>query len=253
MSNLWIFGDSYTKHSQSNQEDFWTFKLAKKLGVETYHNWSQYGASNEYISAGFIDHSANINQDDYLVFIITWKGRHWFFEDHPELANLNTMHNNKIIEKKYGKNTVKAIEYYERYLESDRIHNVNLNWYYGYLNFVETHFPKTLIIPAFDNGFHRSINYQVDGNLFPIGSSEYETPQTAKKIFEKNWGSLDRRAGHMSNENHEILAEKVYQTFTNNIPLDLYYGFEKEFINLKNYQDYETIDNDDIFSIVNPI
>ena len=236
MSNLWIFGDSYTKHSQSNQEDFWTFKLAKKLGVSTYHNWSQYGVSNEYICQGVMEHGDNMNPDDYLIFIVTWKGRQWFFEDHPELSNLNTMQNNDIIKKEYGKDSVKAIQYYERYLDSDHQSNMRLNWYYGYLNFIESHFSNTIIIPGFDNNFHRSMNHQVNGELFPIGSSEYETPKVGKKIFEDKWGSLDRRVGHMSLNNHEILSEKVYQTFTNNIPLDLHNGFEKEFINLKNYK-----------------
>jgi hypothetical protein len=245
MSNLWVFGDSFTKHSQSNQEDFWTFKLAKMLGVQTYHNWSQYGVSNEYICDGFIEHSDNIQQDDYLIFIITWKSRHWFFEDRPEVSNFNMM-SNGVIYKEYGKQSENAVKTFEKYLDSERLANIKLNWYYGYLNFVETHFPNTLIIPGFDNDFHRAFNFQVDGNLYPIGANEFETPKIGKEIFEKKWGSLDRRVGHMANTNHEILADKVYQTFTNKIPLDLHNGFKKEFINLSNYQDYYTLDDADI-------
>ena len=248
MSNLWVFGDSYTQHSQSNQENCWTFQVAKKLGVKTYHNWSQYGVSNEYISEGFTRHSNEITQDDFLIFIITWKSRHWFFEDRPEVSNLNMM-SNGVIYKEYGKQYEQAVKHFEKYLDSERLANIKLNWYYGYLNFVESHFPNTLIIPGFDNDFHRAFNFQVNGNLYPIGASEFETPKIGETIFKKKWGSLDRRVGHMTNINHEILAEKVYQTFITKAPLDLYNGFEKEFINLSNYKDYYTIDEEDIQSI----
>lgn len=245
MSNLWVFGDSYTQHSQSNQEDFWTFKLAKKLGVETYHNWSQYGVSNEYISEGFTRYGNEINQDDFLIFIITWKSRHWFFEERPEVSNLNMMSNGVIL-KDYGKQYEQAVKHFEKYLDSERLANIKLNWYYGYLNFIESHFPNTLIIPGFDNNLHRSFNFQVEGNLFPIGEREFETPKIGKTIFEKKWGNLDRRTGHMSNANHKILAEKVFQTLTTKTPLDLNNGFKKEFINLSNYKEYYTIDEEDI-------
>ena len=249
MSNLWVFGDSYTRHSKTNQENFWTFKLAKMLGVKTYHNWSQYGISNEYICNGFIEHSPNISSEDYIIFIITSKSRHWFFEERPEISNLNMVQGDSIIKKEYGSSSVKAVHYFEKYLDSERLANIKLNWYYGYLNFVESHFPNTLIIPGFDNDFHRAFNFQVNGNLYPIGASEFETPKIGETIFKKKWGSLDRRVGHMTNINHEILAEKVYQTFITKAPLDLYNGFEKEFINLSNYKDYYTIDEEDIQSI----
>ena len=249
MSNLWVFGDSYTRHSQTNQENFWTFKLAKMLNVKTYHNWSQYGISNEYICDGFMEHSSSISPKDYIIFIITSKSRHWFFENRPEISNLNMVQGDSIIKEEYGSSSVKAVHYFEKYLDSERLNNIKLNWYYGYLNFVETHFPNTLLIPGFDNGFHRSINHEVDGYLYPIGASEFETPDIGEKIFKKKWGRLDRRMGHMADNNHTILAEKVYDTFKNNVTLDLKFDYDKEFINLDNYKDFETIDQTDIQSL----
>ena len=245
MSTLWVFGDSYTQHSESNQEVCWTYQLAKKLGVKTYHNRSQYGVSNEYICSGFEEVGEKIKPTDFVVLIVTWKGRQWFFEELPEISNLNMM-SNGVIDKNYGKQYTKAVKQFEKYLDRDYLVNIRLNWYYGYLNFIETHFPNILIIPGFDNGMHSDYNFQVEGNLYSIGYNEFETPSIGEKIFTKKWGSLDRRVGHMSNENHKILAEKAYNTFTHNHPLDLNNGYEKGFINLKNYEDYVTINPADI-------
>jgi hypothetical protein len=245
MSTLWVFGDSYTHHSESNQEVCWTYQLAKKLGVKTYYNRSQYGVSNEYICSGFEEVGEKIKPTDFIILIVTWKGRQWFFEERPEISNLNMM-SHGLIDKEYGKQYTKAVKQFEKYLDNDRLVNIKLTWYYGYLNFIETHFPNTLIIPGFDNGMHSDYNFQVEGNLYSIGKNEFETPAIGDKIFTKKWASLDRRVGHLAKENHKILAEKVYNTFTHKHILDLNNGYKKEFINLKNYEDYVTIDPADI-------
>jgi len=242
MSNLWVFGDSYTVHSDKNKDLLWPSKLAKKLDVKNFNNWSQYGVSNEYISSGFNLHSRNIQKDDYIIFIVTWKGRNWFFEDHPEMSNLNMVNSDAIVNKKYGREAKKAVKYFEQYLESERLANIKLQWYYGYLQYLETIFPNLMIIPAFNNEFHYDNNFEVKGTLFDIGFDEYKTEEIGEEIFLKKWKRFDMRAGHMSVVNHDIMCKKIYDTFTKNVPLDLDSGFEKNFINLQNYNEFETVD-----------
>ena len=245
MSNLWVFGDSFTVHSEKNQEISWTYKLAKKLGVKNYYNHSQFGSSNDFISANLEYYANQIKPDDYIIILVTFKARVWFFEDHPELSNLNAV-SDVLIKKYYGKNTVKAVEYYQKYLESERICSLRLNWYYGYLQNLERYFPNLLIIPAFDNGFHVDTNFETLGSLFTIGLDEYESEEVYEEIFVSKWNRFDMKSGHMSPDNHDILAEKIYNTFTTKVPLDLENGFKTKFINLSNYSNYETVDRDHI-------
>lgn len=245
MKKLWVFGDSFTVHSEKNQEISWTYKLAKKLGVKEYRNHSQFGASNEYITAYLEASLKDIDKDDYIIILVTFKSRIWFFYDHPELSNLNAA-TDDLIKKAYGKNTVKAVEYYQKYLESERVQSLRLNWYYGYLQHLESFYPNLMIIPAFDNGFHLDNNYETIGSLFTIGENEYESLDVKSKVFIKRWNRFDMRSGHMCPDNHDILAEKIYNTYTNKIPLDLNNGFIKNIINLDTCDKFLTIDTDHI-------
>jgi hypothetical protein len=245
MSNLWVFGDSFTIHSEKNEKISWTYKLAKKLGVKNYYNYSQFGAANDFITSMLETYAKEIKSDDYIIVLVTYKSRIWFFEDHPELGNLNTV-SDILIKKYYDKNTVKAINYYQRYLESERLCNIRLSWLYGYLQNLESYFPNLMILPAFDNGFHVDNNFEVIGSLFTIGCDEYKTHKESELIFKNKWKRFDMRSGHMSPCNHDILAEKIYNSFTNKVPLILCDDFEKHFINLENCHEFITIDPDHI-------
>ena len=73
---------------------------------------------------------------------------------------------------------------------------------------------------------------------FPYSINE----EIGEEIFLKKWKRFDMRAGHMSVINHDIMCKKIHDTFTKNVPLDLNSGFEKNFINLQNYNEFETVD-----------
>jgi hypothetical protein len=245
MSNLWVFGDSFTVHSEKNEDISWTKKLAKKLKVKNYYNYSQFGASNDFITANFESFLSEIKPDDYIIILVTFKSRIWFFYEHPELSNLN-MQADILVKEYYGKNTVKAVEYYQKYLESERLCNIRLTWLYGYLQNYESFFHNLMILPAFDNGFHLDNNFEVIGSLFTIGCDEYESPKEGESIFTQKWNRFDMRSGHMCPDNHDILADKIYNTYTKKVPLILYDDFKKHFINLNNCDQFITIDKDHI-------
>jgi hypothetical protein len=77
-------------------------------------------------------------------------------------------------------------------------------------------------------------SWDVDGYLNKAsfdefnGVTEEERQKTRDNYFRRVWGSgSDARPGHLSVENHSILADKLYQTIVNNTQLDLNNGFVK--------------------------
>lgn len=244
MTNLWVFGDSYTSHSERNQDFFWTYQVAKKLSCTNYINASQYGVSNEYISDRFLSFSNQIKKDDYIIIIVTSKDRHWFFEKFPYLSNYNPG-NKKLIEQAIDKNSAKAIDYFYKKLYFEKSIDIKIQWYYRWLESLEKIYKNLLIIPGFNNGIHVDNNFEVHGNLFSIGNSEWKNTKEIDYVFSK-WNNTDMRAGHMTKKNHNILTNKIVNTFRSAVPLNLNNGFYTDIIDSKNYKTFETLDKDHI-------
>jgi len=53
-------------------------------------------------------------------------------------------------------------------------------------------------------------------------------------VYNKFSNTIDRRAGHLTKNNHKILEDKLYNTFTNNKILDLTTSFEEKIISKNN-------------------
>lgn len=240
MSKLYVFGDSNSAHSNNNVEKIWSFILAQKLKVSEYINDSEFGISNENITSRFLHHVSNITDNDYVIFIVTAKSRKWFFYNHPHLTNFGNGEFD-IIKEYYSKDEVNAVKSYYKYLDNSEVTEIQLRWLYGFLNHMQSEF-NILIIPGFDNNFYLDSLYTTVGNLFPIGYNEYLDNDTREYVFRKKWKCIDKKINHISEDNHNILAEKVYQTFTNKKPLDLTSGFKEKIITKDNYQNFETID-----------
>ena len=116
-------------------------------------------------------------------------------------------------------------------------------------------------IPAYNNpdAGDYNINFDTMGSLNDISMFEFKqkkwlpdwahmpdwAPPGVEKQMAKRWqsfmdicGGWDGRVGHLAPENHAILSEKLYNSFTKNSPLDLTTDFHSNFITNKNYDEY---------------
>ena len=90
---------------------------------------------------------------------------------------------------------------------------------------------------------------RVKGALMNVGLEELKDCSADNYDLIMNsedcWAGMDKRRNHMSKVNHQILADKIIDSFKNNVDLDLTTGFEKGFLTKENCLDPEiTIDNE---------
>lgn len=233
MSTMWVFGDSYGVHIVQDPKEihewFWSYDLGKKLNCTKYCNYSQLGISNNLIQSSIIDHQENIKPDDYVIVITTSISRQWFFKDKPWLSNIfQTTNLSKILDY----NSINALQYYARYLYNPANDALQFHQFLGWIHYMTNKNNWNLIvIPGFEEeGYPVSNLYQVTGSLFDICFNEFENKEAEVWFYEKYSNGRDRRAGHLLRNNHKILSEKVYDTFTKKELLNLSNGFHQKII-----------------------
>ena len=231
---LWIFGDSYgTFHRPSDElKDWhWMWSLTDKLGHENFYNICQDGVANEWIYYQFIDNSSNINPEtDTIIFITTQINRQWFFPDNEGVGNIHM----GPLDDYVTKDQSKAINLYNKHLTDNPQNSIRFQWLLYGLNFLkEQNNLNLLILPGFENeGFFLNNNIAIKGSLLDPCINEVKGKNMQSWL---NWkgkiNGKDPREGHISECNHLILSQKLYQTIKHNQVLDLTTGFEQEFIN----------------------
>jgi hypothetical protein len=237
---LYVFGDSYSCDSkyydEVNKERIhkflpleknWTSILSEKLTGNTEHiNDSIVGCSNEFIFHRLMNRISEFKDGDYVVVSATSVNRRWLIERRPDVA-LHHATANINVEPGITKEERTAILQYTTYLHSDTaaesIHDA-IFWATVYAaQRVESLGVKFLIIPGFKN------IPGVIGNLFDLSNSEFDNPETCKAFYKNS----DLRWNHLTEINHKILADKVFDFFTKNKIVDLTTGFQKN-IHTKN-------------------
>lgn len=246
---LYVFGDSFS-HDISHMEisntdrlkrkikfptfipleNNWTNILSKRLTGSTVHvNESMAGCANEYIYHKLITNYEKFKAGDHVVVCLTAENRRWLVERCPHLANWAMCDFEPDVPGSVTKEENHAIGQYARYLHSDlaagSIYNAII-WATVYAaRSVEHLGVKFLILP----GFHE-IN-GVKGTLNDASTSEFDSIETLQKFYRK---TNDTRWNHFSEKNHEILADKVYNFFTDFTDVDLTTGFETNIYTKKN-------------------
>jgi hypothetical protein len=237
---LYVFGDSYSCDSkyydEVNKERIhkflpleknWTSILSEKLTGNAEHiNDSIVGCSNEFIFHRLMNRISEFKDGDYVVVSATSVNRRWLIERRPDVA-LHHATANINVEPGITKEERTAILQYTTYLHSDTaaesIHDA-IFWATVYAaQRVESLGVKFLIIPGFKN------IPGVIGNLFDLSNSEFDNPETCKAFYKNS----DLRWNHLTEINHKILADKVFDFFTKNKIVDLTTGFQKN-IHTKN-------------------
>jgi hypothetical protein len=233
MKKLWVFGDSYGYLDQDRYEKskdwHWISLLANQLADGKFITLSHYGAANEWIYYQFKKHVNEMTENDHVVIISTQFDRRWFFPDNVGASNLLISNYDTDTLSRDQKNAVKE---YLNHLRNPLLGPLMFDMFCYSLHYLAAiKNLNLLIVPGFEEeGFPLSGKYIVKGSLFDVCKNEIKTKTVDawyNFIGQKHKG-LDPRFGHLSKENHVVLAEKIKNTFLKNEVLDLTLGFHEE-------------------------
>lgn len=232
---LYVFGDSYSCDSKYYDEvnkgrvhkflpleKNWTSILSEKLTGNAEHiNDSIVGCANEFIFHRLMTRITEFKEGDYVVVSATSVNRRWLLERRPDVA-LHHATSNINAEPGITKEERAAILQYTTYLHSDMaaesIYDA-IFWATMYASQrLEQSGVKLIIIPGFND------IPGVIGNLFDLSNSEFDNPKTRDDFYKK---APDLRWNHLSEVNHKVLANKIFDFFTKNEIIDLTSGFQK--------------------------
>lgn len=225
MSKLWVFGDSYCLPNMVTHEwtcDPWHQVLSKMLGVNATEIHAQYGISNNYISYLIRQNLARIMPDDKLVIITTQINRQWFLKEYPHISNHNGVDSPLLT-----KNQQKALKNYilqlpQNDFDSMIIMENMIAWCTLNANILNV---PVAIVAGFE-----AISYHTStGSLFQVDWKEHGSFERKQMFLDKH-NKRDPKDCHLHKDNHIILAEKLYDYFKHQKPIDLSTGFRENII-----------------------
>lgn len=228
--NLHVYGDSFSTPNRPNSgvDRTWNEIVSDALGVENV-NYAASGVSNDWIYYQVIESAPKWEDGDYVIIQLTAPSRDWVIEDQPMLSNLL---NCKLTDTSnlLGKNIIKAIDYYIKYLYNESKYVVQYNMLFNALNFIALNQPNKniRIIPGFKPlpGF--------DATLVDICYKEFDSAETQKLVYNKT--GQDPRINHLSKNNHKILGQKVLDFFQKGITPSFVTGYDEKIITQDNYK-----------------
>lgn len=223
---LWVFGDSFSVARESiNKGDIeawplWHEAVATKLNLSGYHNYAQWGVSNEYILEQFLTQQLKYEPGDYIIIQLTSSARQWFFKDAPEVANFYV----EGITESISKDAAAAVEMYVGHLHRPEIDELRYFMLVKTLEKIsqDLNYCKILVLP----GFHQVPG--VTGTLLDVCYGEFTSIETQSKWY--NTHPIDPRPNHFGQQNHEILANRIFEFFQTGKFVDLTNGYNRGFL-----------------------
>lgn len=240
-NRLWVFGDSYT-NDLDTADWLWTRQLAEKFEVAESLNCSLPGAANDWIVHNVDQRTSEFKPGDYVLIVLTSVFRQWFVESVPQAGNYLEL----VWEKSQftvDKKVQEAMEMYKIYLQRDSLDIQRYKHQLAWICLTKMKHPEVTFIPipAFP---HSVANIREWGLMNTAGSlSDVSYGEFINNKEINHWYSLgiDPKLAHMIRDNHDILADKVYNAVINNTDLDLTTGFHKEFLSTKHYKQVERV------------
>ena len=234
---LWVFGDSFSHslrdldfvnerrkpdHKFRKLEKNWVDLVAEKLtGSIDQENFSQYGCANEYIYSHLRSQMENFRSGDCVIVVLTSSERRWFIEKLPHLANFANCKYKAGDPNSFTKDQSKAVISYFKYLNNDLAQDAIYDaifWATMNINdYVAEQGVNFLILPS----MHPIPG--TEGLLTNACNGEFDSVTTLNKFYKK---TTDNRWNHLTEENHYILANKVYNYFTKGSVVDLNTDFK---------------------------
>lgn len=225
MNKLWVFGDSYCLPNMKTEDwkcSPWPKLLGKNLGVSHTEIHAQYGVSNNYISYLMRDNLHLIKPDDKIVIITTTIGRNWWFKDYPHLTNHNAVDSPLL-----NRNQRNAITQYLLELSSNEVNSIiSMENMIAWCRITANKMNVPIAIIA---GFESINDHTSVGSLFEVDWKEHGSFEQKQMFLDTN-NRMDPKDCHLHPDNHVILAEKIYDYFKHQKPIDLTTGFRKDII-----------------------
>jgi len=222
---LYIVGDSFSSELWESSSDIsnntWHRLLGKKLEAEVV-NKSLIGSSQDYAWTHLHLFQSHITPDDYVIVCLTHPARFWFFQEYPSLSKIDQIWTYEDIN---GVDPLSiAARNFIKYIQRKDLDTLWLKNRLGWLaNSAYSYgWRKPLII-------HTMQPDDIDESQYPDLSfskgymydhiSLPEIPEN--EDYEKCIEPFDSRYNHLCLSNHAILADKIYNSLTTNITLDL--------------------------------
>jgi len=248
MPRLYIVGDSFTAAEKQgrDQEKTWWYRLAQKLECSGFMNWSMIGSAQEYAWYMLQVQLQDIQPDDYLLIVATHPARRWWVVDDPTLGKVEFLNDAKHIDP----NISKTAALWERYVQRPQLDSIATLQRLGWLSAI-TH-SRSWRPPLVIFGFNQMVpGYDEFKNIkFSKGSltENIATPEIPGGHTNDAYNSLiqgvDPRYNHLCLRNHEVLLNKVYETFVNDAELDLTTGFDLGILTEQTLQDPKFIEKE---------
>ena len=222
-NKLWVFGDSF---AELGADYAWQTQASKLLKSDLY-NVARNGVSNEWITRMWSENYRNIDQDDYVIVVVTFMERMYMFPDNPEITIPSQISNDSVWNNRDRER--KAFEMYWQYLHCPALgYQRCAAWLHWVDKIAARLLHKPLIVNAFEQEFPAELDtcQIAKGHLQTISREEWADINGWFRLTETA-GWQDLRLAHLSQDNHGILATKVADYFTNGIPLDLTRDFIK--------------------------
>lgn len=240
-NTLYIVGDSFSYHFRCDEyknsphaqtAPLWHRQVANMLGVSHLKNYSVAGVSQDYIFDQLKKEVfPNITKEDYVIVVTTQKSRFWFIQDNPDLTNFSTFLGRGtlgISDYIESKEKQDAILGYVSQIQRDELDDLWNEWRFGWLSYQI----KNLRTPLILQGFYNDNIEQKWGDLsFSIGNlADVQNKECYETDAFTLWKGQDLRYNHLCLSNHNILARKIYNFFTQDDPVNLNLGFYKNII-----------------------
>tara|TARA_X000001036_G_scaffold4989_1_gene4495 strand:- start:113 stop:964 length:852 start_codon:yes stop_codon:yes gene_type:complete len=274
MSNLYLFGDSFTADIPNNEtsalnitkkvdkKDVWTYQLADMLNVKPIFI-SKHGTGLDWCQFQFDRRLKKINKDkDYIVISHTAPSRRWFVEKSPQCSNfLNYITPNGELNKDFLKSMSGMEEIASNGVPSIQQADIGRHYALGVARQeLEFLYGESIVtyFRHYQNEGYNIINlpctiepeqYKIDHNNFEtIGGLDSVARNEFKGSYENNvsnftkiTGGADGRVNHLTRGNHKILSEKLYNCFIENCKLDFTTDFRSNFIQERNWEEHNVL------------
>lgn len=286
MNNMFVLGDSFqraykefftvrnNKHYKSTskcKDLLWPVIVANELQLNFNidNELAEMGSGNDHtayvLQSLIMDQEQGYQKGDLVVIGVSELGRVWSVEINPALSNLTNMVYIKGQPFPLGfENThirhapeVQAGREYQIYCHHEK---VQLQKYKSWLNeikYFRSIGHNIVLIPNFPVPDYEMNSFPTTGCLFHVDVNEFvgdSFTDRSKNRFDvmANQNIItkhqDMRVGHLSPQNHALLAEKLLSSIKTNIPFDLNDGMKENFISQNNYEEFQTLTLEPVIS-----
>lgn len=239
MATLHIFGDSFFEEwpwdRRYDPPNTWQRQLAQQLNVPIrYHGLA--GSAVDYTIKQYYYMLSEFTPDDYIIVGITNHARLYSSLMEKDGCAAALLMSDEDSRQHHGPHWKKAVDVGMRWFMDEQLNQFHiLNFLHAVNYHSEKLRHKPLIVECFGHSPIKRHGIQwnnisfAEGSLYEPCKNEFKT-QADIEHHQRVPG--DHRANHFSWPNHDVLASKYYNHFTNRAVVDLTHGFVEKIVSL---------------------